>query len=699
MAFEYEALVGHLNIVGGRAVSAAPPGSVVEVAPSRAARGRETDTYFTLVLPSGVNVAPASFYENMAQLSADKYFESAGSVTAALREVLTYLNQNLTEHNRQQPDRPFLADMACAVLRGEDLIVARVGGSVAVLWQNGEIEVMPGDPNEPASPPLGAAHMPDIRFTRHKIGSGTRLLLGDVNLGQLNPQRVMLALGELGLDLALVRMKENALLALTLLAVEFVPPDLPSPQPVPEGESSTAVQQAVRVAESGKKAGAKAPSASGLGFVFVLIARMLGGIAGAIGRALGVVSGGIDRTFGPDPDGEKRWFQSPMVAGAAVFIPVLLVGLVVALWLGGTGQTEYELCLTETRSLADIARAVPSSNPENIRSAWTAVVGSSNRCLTLRPDDEEATLLLREGQNVIDQLNQVTRREAQMLVSLPDAQFTRLIVQGLDVYVLDASRQRVYTTTLRQDGLGIERNLTPILDMSSGATVNGYQVGDFIDIAFTGFSSETDSLFALSRNGVLVTCRRRQVQACEAQQLNDWQQWKEPLAISIWGPDNRIYILDVAANQIWRYDSTRGSYSGIINRYFDGTNQGALQLGVDFKIDREGNVFILRSDGVVIKYLSGQVQQFRLGGFPTGQEPISGQTLTLDEDPIGRSMYITSREARTVHQLTLGGTFDANIKVTNEEVFAALGSVASNPSQNLLYVAAGNAIFVVPLQN
>jgi len=130
MAFEYEALVGHLNIVGGRAVSASPPGQIIEVAPAKAARGREVDTFFALVLPAGQHVAPASFYENMAQLAAEKYFESAGSVTAALREVLTFLNQNLNDHNRQQPGQPFVADMACAVLRGEDLIVARVGGAV-----------------------------------------------------------------------------------------------------------------------------------------------------------------------------------------------------------------------------------------------------------------------------------------------------------------------------------------------------------------------------------------------------------------------------------------------------------------------------------------------------------------------------------------------------------------------------------------
>lgn len=692
MAFEYEALVGHLNIVGGRAVSATPPGAVVEVAPAKAARGRETDTYFTLVLPSGPHIAPASFYENMAQLSADKYFESAGSVTAALREVLTYLNQNLTEHNRQSQDKPFLADMVCAVLRGEDLIIARCGSAVAALWQNHHLEVLPADAAEAHLPPLGAVHTPEIRFTRHKIQASSRLLLGDANLGQLNPVRVTAALGELGLDLALVRMKENALLTLTLLAVEFVPPDLPSPQPVPEGESSTAVQQAMRLAESGKKAGAQAPNASGPGFLFVGIGRFFGGIAGVIGRALGVIGGGIDNTFGPDPEGGKRWFQSPFITGAAVFIPVILVGLVVALWLGGTGQTEFELCLSETRELSDIARGLPSSNPDNLRAAWSALVGSSNRCLSLRPDDETSLALLHEGQGVIDGLDQITRRDTIMLDSLPDASFSRVLLQGLDLYILETNRQRVYTTTLNSDGLSVTRKLTPILPMGKSQTVSGLAITDIIDISF---SQATETLYALDRNGVLISCSRRQIQTCDAQRLNDVSKWQDPKAMVVWGADDRIYLLDTGANQIWRYDRTGGSYSGIANPYYDGTNQGALQLSVDFKIDTDGSVFILRSDGVIIKYLRAAVQQFQLGGFPLGQEPTGGQALTLDENRIGRAFYIINKNERLIHKLTLGGTFDANIRATNEQIFSALGGIASNPAERMLYIASGNAIFAL----
>src|SRR5215207_233535 len=99
MPFEYEALVGHLYVVGGRAISMMPPGTLVEVAPRKAARGREADTFFAMILPSGEQIAPAAFYEQMCRVSAERYFASAGSVTSGLRSVFNSLNDDLYTHN------------------------------------------------------------------------------------------------------------------------------------------------------------------------------------------------------------------------------------------------------------------------------------------------------------------------------------------------------------------------------------------------------------------------------------------------------------------------------------------------------------------------------------------------------------------------------------------------------------------------
>jgi hypothetical protein len=105
MPFVFEALVGHLYIVGGRSISASPPGALVEVAPKKAARGRETDTFFALVLPSSDSPAPTAFYDQLAQLAAERFFSSSGSVTAgcavdaySLVAAYTHAHQNTNRH-------------------------------------------------------------------------------------------------------------------------------------------------------------------------------------------------------------------------------------------------------------------------------------------------------------------------------------------------------------------------------------------------------------------------------------------------------------------------------------------------------------------------------------------------------------------------------------------------------------------------
>ncbi|MGV2435863.1 MAG UNVERIFIED_CONTAM: hypothetical protein LVT10_14150 [Anaerolineae bacterium] len=52
LAFELESLVTHLFMVNGRVLNAVPPGSLIEVAPKKAARGREADTILILMTPS-----------------------------------------------------------------------------------------------------------------------------------------------------------------------------------------------------------------------------------------------------------------------------------------------------------------------------------------------------------------------------------------------------------------------------------------------------------------------------------------------------------------------------------------------------------------------------------------------------------------------------------------------------------------------
>jgi hypothetical protein len=700
MPFDFEALVGHLYVVGGRAVSIAPPGALVEVAPTKAARGREADTIFLLVLPSGDMIAPPAFYEQMAQLAAERYFDSTGSVTAGLREVFQSLNDNLIEHNNTPGNRVYEANLVCAVLRADDLIVARMGSGIALMNHISGFETQPPDLNNDDQlyiPPLGVQTIIDVKMTRHKVTNGSRLVLGDSNLSDFSREQLQRVVFDPDIAMALVAFKELARLQLTLLIIEFVPPEVPAPVPVPEGESSAAIAAAKAAASKGgtrsKAEGRPARVVNGRsGKVVARVGyhaqRTVGTMAGGVSRGLSVTHKAIDHYFGPTEDEKTRWYTTRLATGAAVLIPVLIVAAVLGLWLLSTGESEFELCLQDANNLAQVARDVPSSNPTSSASTWNAVLNASRRCDDLRAQDPTVLALIREAQVTIDAINQIERREIRTLAALPDVSFSRIVVNGYDIYVLDRDRQVYRGRINEQDGLSLSRQLAPIPDMRNGANVNGFPVEGIFDIAVAG-----DSVYAMSRNGVMVRCEQRISQSCNAQRLILAENWQNPTAITIWGVEQRLYVLDPGTNQVWRYERSNDTY-GQGTEWFSGQNQAAITNAVDFAI-LSGTVYVLLADGTLMNYDRGVRQPFAFGGFPDNAVPPAAQSLYLDDNPISQGFYITNRETGTIYHTTVGGTWQATYRIFDEPLFATLAGVATDPNQRIIYAISGNAVFAL----
>lgn len=696
MSFEYEALVGYLHVVGGRTISMAPPGALVEVAPKKAMRGRETDTFFALILPSGHTVAPTAFYERMAQRASELYFDSSSSVTAGIRHVVNTLNYNLLEHNQDPKTPTYEVNMLCAVLRGDDLIIGRVGGGVVLLNIGGQFISIPGNLHDDESlfdVPLGIQSILEANMSRYRIVTGTRLIFTDYNVADFAPEHIRSALQQPDIGMTLVAFKELARLHLTLLSVEFVPPETPAPLPVPEGQSTFDIVKNIRKTSDESKKQRKRISRTTI--YLQHLRQGIATVARYIAEFLDLINRIINHYFNKSESNvseNKKWYSAPFTTGAAVLIPVIIVAVVVVFWLSSTGESEFEVCIQEANNLAQSAREVPSSNPDALLALWSTAITEAQRCETLRPDDLSAEGLIREGQEVVDAINQIERRELSLLDSLPGAVFTRILREGSDLYVLDSARNAVYHGIIADNGLSMQQRLEPILDMREGANVDGFAIGEIFDIAF---SQSQNSIYALDTEGRLVVCTRRQKQGCVVQRLLRWEDWMTPVAINVWGSDDRLYILDPQMNQIWRYDRLGGTYGGVPTLYFAGQNQGSIGNAIDFAINRTGNVYVLREDGVMLQYNLGQIQDFRLGGFPEGQEPTTANSMYLDEDPLGQALYVTNRNLRTIYQMTQGGSHWATYRVFDETLFESLDGVVSNPAQELLYPISGNSIFIL----
>ncbi|MBE2183385.1 MAG: hypothetical protein IAE89_08155 [Anaerolineae bacterium] len=701
MAFDFEALVGHLNVVNGRAVSSTPPGALVEVAPRKAARGREADTFFGLVLPSGDSIAPAAFYEQMVTLCAERYFNSAGSVTNGLRAAFAHLNENLFDHNQRDPHH-YEATILCGVLRGSDLYVARIGAGVALFWQDDAVQPFPIDfsnDEQLYGTPLGVQMSPDMRMAMYTVKNGTRLLLADAALADLDYHAVCGAMGRDDIGEMLIGLKELAAVTLTALAVEFVPPEVASSAAAREGES-TRGETAGAVSE--KTSTGKPQSIAGGPRLSDTrgdsVKRAAGGAALATAAVVDGVNSAVDKVL-PEPKDSPKTRTSPWMAALALLIPVVVVVAVIMFWVSGTGQSVFDKCVADAYQAANLARGIASNDVRGTVAAWGATQAVIESCETMKAGDPQLAALRQEAQQVTDALVGIDRRQTTVVDALPSAVLTRAVLQGEDLYVLDDGNDIVYRLTLNPNGLSVASGTRQAINaMRRGGTVNQFAVSDILDIAWADDDAglqQGSVITALDSNGVLINCPPRFTQQCSAQRLNT-STWVSPISMQFW--QGRLYVLDPDSNQIWRYDPSGGAYPNAPQEYFVGEGRPDIRQAVDFAIDTPGSIYVLLNDGSLLKYTSGQRVGFAFSNFPEGQ-PLSGvESLFLNTDPTDQMMYIVAGGVNTIYQTTHAGTRASSFRSLDDSQFDALTDVAVNSNKDLVYALSGTTIFAFERQ-
>ncbi len=699
MPIEYEALIGHLYVVGGRAISVAPPGLLVEAAPKRAARGRETDTFFALVTPAGETIAPAAFYERMAQLASDEYFESSGSVTSALRDVLANINENLFEHNSTDPRR-YEANVIAGVLRGADLYLGKIGTGAGLLALKDTTQAFPADFSDKAAlkgVSMGVEMTPEIKMAKYTVSANTRLLLADAALAEQPLDEVQAAVGLEDIGAVLAKLREIVKTQITLLALEFVPPDQPVALPIKETASTLEAKAAPPAAAPAASADAPEPGTlRRSGTRGVGVRKALSSAAGSTANVTESMQQAFERIVpAPKEGGPRGLLSSPAAAGVTVLIPVFVVILVVIFWISGTGESEFDQCVKGANDTAVTARGIASNDVTGTLAAWNAVLQLATNCEAIKEGgDPSLSILKSEARTIIDRLLAVQRRTVSVVDTFPNAELTQLVIQGEDVYVLDSRNQFVYRVTLADDGLSIvPDSRVPIQAMRRSGQVIQYTVGNIVDIAWEengGGVAQSNVITALDENGVLIACPPRFLQDCTAQQLRGTETWEAPRAVDFW--EGRMYILDPGANQIWRYDPSGGAYPGMPLEYFTGERRPDISRALDFAITNEGDIYLLLQEGVVVKFTSGDIKPFAFVGFPQGQSLNANSAMFLNLNPIAQGLYFVNREAKSVYETTMAGTFINNYRASDEELFAQISNVYADSDQQIVYVLSGNSL-------
>ncbi len=151
------------------------PGFLAVNSPRRTARGRAGDQLIVLAATSPRTILPPNELKQQLERLAQGYFETAGSVTAALRIAAERLNQALIDRNLHAATASQLfGSLNLAVIHSGTLFIAAGGNTHSYLLSGENVDHF-FDP-QPAGKSLGLARPLPLRFYQTEIKSGDELI-------------------------------------------------------------------------------------------------------------------------------------------------------------------------------------------------------------------------------------------------------------------------------------------------------------------------------------------------------------------------------------------------------------------------------------------------------------------------------------------------------------------------------------------
>ncbi len=707
MPARLEADTRALQVSTGHPQPEEPPGLAVCPALRKAARGREKDTLFLCLGLRARQPLASEQYTELLELATQTYFNSPGSLTSALRQALTVVNQHLLTYNLKAASTsgglPIQSGLICAVLRGEDFYAAQSGNGMGLVAHPHALERFPTVPSRS----LGLSHSPDVQYFHTVVKAEDYFCLCNAAPDVWTDKSLMGLGGLTTLSLVLDRLRETAtsdfaalvgrlepvraaplglptrgeagvkpfgslfrprpaaatptVQALSTppaeaasLAVSAEPPaqpaappaEAPAPaepvpaveEPAPELEpnftalpeevapssASADWQEPTRETEQFEQAGPppsipivteepapveveepvrqppprrRASSAStGENAVQRAFRSFARALAVTFSEALYNFRKLMARMLPDELLQQNGVFSVPtsVQIAIALVIPVLIVGLAAARYIQ-RGQAELYTSAVNGAMLEE-AQADMEPNPVLARNHWAKAMQWVEQARQLRPGDGTVASLWQKAQENLDQLDGVTRVDYQPLIpgGLGNGtKVTQLLLLGQDVFALDTGRNRIWHLSPTAGGT---YQLDPSFECSGGVQVGARPIGTLVSMTSLPQPNpmQADSILALDKLGQLLYCSPGQKPATNFLTAPDMG-WQNPVALETYG--DRLYVLEPAANEIWQYQSSTGTFSTPPTRYFTGSSYD-LKTVVDFAIaTTSGEIFLLRQDG------------------------------------------------------------------------------------------------------
>ncbi|MCI0396143.1 MAG: hypothetical protein L0332_16870 [Chloroflexi bacterium] len=732
---ELQAITGQLYIVNGQPQDTeSVPGLLAQKAPSRAAHGRDRDFLFAHLTLSGPPAETAVLAQDLLDSISNLFYQTPGSVTAALRRAIIETNRLLLQHNVSGANVAREGAITCAVLRGEELYIAQAGETFAFVGHNFGVERLP--PNDPPRiTPMGRTAGLDIRFFHNWLQPGNMFLLADPRLAHLPTRAFNNILIGAEIENSLRELSEIIgqdsarvlVLEFTDEAPDYVPDatrpsaaavSLPATRPSgqrlspPTGRPQRDLEPARPVAARSMPFVPRRlpPAVANLDVetVETTARKTTAQAAKGLSRFTGWLAQLLDRLRpGRPAPGEYTGWAIPAIL--AILIPLIVTVAVTTVFLQRGRIVRVAEIRQEMNQNLTLAQAATTREEE--QNHYFRVLALADYAESLQPGNEEINRLRREAQKELDTLEGITRLVVQPLYEYPEGTLLTSIALGDElnggIFLLDAAGNRVYRHETDETYLNLT-TLDPELILSGSDVVGNHVVGQLIDLMWRprGQAVSRDGMAVLDSNGALVTYYPN-LGDVRAVRLGLASDWRQPVAITSF--NERLYILDSGSEQIWRYFAEGDGFT--IN-----DEQRSLTFGDSGDLDQAADLAIYSEDGsVILAYRDGRLRRY-VGDRLLWNE---AEFLTSDTDSppivpmqaptavkiagqgLNSSIYVLDPSTGRLLYLSLGGGFLGQFKATDttgQELFARAAdfAVAENPLR--VFIVADNTLYVATQQ-
>lgn len=724
---ELQAVTGQLHLIEGEVqTTVTPPGLLTQSAPEKTARGRERDSLFVHLSLTGQPTETAVLAQDLLDVISRHYYQSSGSVTAALRQAVIKANQRLLRLNLSGSSAMREGAITCSVLRKGELFTVQTGEGLAFVGRNFGVERLPPRPLDHITP-LGRTAGIDIRFYHHRLQVGDMLLLADPRLSHLSSSAFAPALVDTEVAYGLAALTDLiGSDSARLLLIEFtdeltygvpaagtgpaadstaadtaVPPPQPrrdrsrlpiipqqnrQPQPQRPLPEQSPVRQTSKPNIDLETSARKATSEAAMG-----LSRFTGWLADVLARLR------PPRAAGEEPG---NW---AVPAAAAVIIPLIVALVVGSVYIQrGRGQrfAEIKVDMGQNLGLADAA----GDDEAQAIAAYNTVLTLAEEAESIRPGDPEIDRLRQQALGELDRLSDVTRLAARPFHTFDEVvNLTAVVLQeGFNggVYTLDGANSQVFYHPTSEDYLTAAAEPETLVFQSK--SILNQVVNNILDITWrpTGLQVSRDGLAMLDKNGIVFTYYPNfgDIGAIPLGLATDWQ---IPLAITTFA--ERLYILDPGAQQIWKYFSEG---DGFVQQEDERTlvfsENPELETAVDITIySEDGSLVVLYRDGRLRYYdtRSGRVQWDETHLLQNGlNSPLVAPTAV---EMVGRglnaSIFVADPGSGRIVEISRGGTVLAQYRASDEsgqELFSRIHDFAITKSPLRVFVTAGNQLYL-----